>query len=259
MNAFDEFIMSDAFFPVIIVLLVLLIAIFIIITVNNHRKYGPVKNLKKNMNQEIDYSNEIHIINTDDLSKTEIVSNDVFAEIFKGENLETNEKPKQVFEQQPTVTQQSVVSTSNEVTRQIVEQAPDAGQEQNVEAQPKTNFSESVSIDDKKIADDLDSLNQMAWNAFENPNADVETRTEEQQSAMDLPTKSVQNKPELEIPIQQNSNVEENNKFMSDVHDFPDFSTIEKEEPKQHENSRIEEDVIDAANRYIESIMSGNK
>ena len=107
MNAFDEFIMSDAFFPVIIVLLVLLIAVFIIITVNNKRKYGPFRNVKNASKPEIDYSSEVHIIN--DLSPVEEVKETEFDEILninnfveaddnclKQKNVEEEEKKLQV-------------------------------------------------------------------------------------------------------------------------------------------------------------------
>ena len=102
MNAFDEFIMSDAFFPVIIVLLVLLIAVFIIITVNNKRKYGPFRNIKNASKPEIDYSSEVHIIN--DLSPVEEVKENEFDEILNINNIvEADDnylKPKNVEEEE---------------------------------------------------------------------------------------------------------------------------------------------------------------
>ena len=105
MNAFDEFIMSDAFFPVIIVLLVLLIAVFIIITINNKRKYGPFRNIKNASKPEIDYSSEVHIIN--DLSPVEEVKETEFDEILNINNfVEADDnylKPKNVEEEEKKI------------------------------------------------------------------------------------------------------------------------------------------------------------
>lgn len=212
MNAFDEFIMSDAFFPVIVVLLVLLVAVFIIITINNKKKYGPFRNIKNTEKPGIDYSSEVHIIN--DLSPAEEISDEEFDTIL---NTVTSSK-KDVEKNSDAPISESV----------IVE-------EQKVDPQTKTSEYE-----------DLNDLNKMAWTAFDN------MQTEE------FPEKTEQKNIELSNKVDTNS--QDNDKFMADVHEFPDFSTIEKIDKKEeHKSSRIEEDVLDAANKYIESIMSNNK
>ena len=73
-----------------------------------------------------------------------------------------------------------------------------------------------------------------------------------------------QKSEEEEMPTDKssevNSNLQDDDKFMADVHTFPDFSDIEDRDKKEEsKNSRIEEDVMDAASKYIESIMSNNK
>lgn len=215
MSAFDEFIMSDAFFPVIIVLLVLLIAVFIIITINNKRKYGPFRNIKNVATPEIDYSSEVHIVN--DLSPAEEINDEEFSDI-----LNTVALPK---ENNEAIKDESIDSN-------IVNES------QPIETKPIENELK-----------DLNTFNDMAWNAF----TDI---SNEELSKNDVP----ENEEKVDIPNMADVKILDENKFMEDVHDFPDFSAIEKTETKEtHQNSRIEEDVIDAANKYIESIMSSNK
>lgn len=46
--------------------------------------------------------------------------------------------------------------------------------------------------------------------------------------------------------------------IFDDISDFPDFSSIEEQTKKEeHKNTKIEDDIIEAATKYIESIMSG--
>ena len=198
MNVFDEFIMSDAFFPVIIVLLVLLIAVFIIITVNNKRKYGPFRNIKNASKPEIDYSSEVHIIN--DLSPVEEVKENEFDEILNINN--------------------------------IVEADDNYLKPKNVEEEKK------LQVNDSSI---LASSNAISFNTFDNSQkSEVEEMSTDKSSEV-------------------NSNLQDDDKFMADVHTFPDFSDIEDRDKKEEsKNSRIEEDVMDAASKYIESIMSNN-
>ena len=198
MNAFDEFIMSDAFFPVIIVLLVLLIAVFIIITVNNKRKYGPFRNIKNALKPEIDYSSEVHIIN--DLSPVEEVKENEFDEILNINN--------------------------------IVEADDNYLKPKNVEEEKK------LQVNDSSI---LASSNAISFNSFDNLQ-----RSETEKMPIDKSSEVT-------------SNLQDDDKFMADVHTFPDFSDIEdKDKKEENKNSRIEEDVMDAASKYIESIMSNN-
>lgn len=198
MNAFDEFIMSDAFFPVIIVLLVLLIAVFIIITINNKRKYGPFRNIKNASKPEIDYSSEVHIIN--DLSPVEEVKENEFDEILNINN--------------------------------IVEADDNYLKPRNVEEEKK------LQVNDSSI---LASSNAISFNSFDNSQ-----RSETEEMPIDKSSEVT-------------SNLQADDKFMADVHTFPDFSDIEDKDKKEgNKNSRIEEDVMDAASKYIESIMSNN-
>lgn len=198
MNAFDEFIMSDAFFPVIIVLLVLLIAVFIIITVNNKKKYGPFRNIKNASKPEIDYSSEVHIIN--DLSPVEEVKANEFDEILNINN--------------------------------IVEADDNYLKPRNVEEEKK------LQVNDSSI---LASSNAISFNSFDNSQ-----RSETEEMPIDKSSEVT-------------SNLQDDDKFMADVHTFPDFSDIEdKDKKEENKNSRIEEDVMDAASKYIESIMSNN-
>lgn len=210
MSAFDEFIMSDTFFPVIIVLLVLLIAVFIIITINNKKKYGPFRNIKNIETSETDYSNEVHIVN--DLSPIDEINDEEFSEI-----LNTVALPKE----------------NNNVIKAEPLDSNTVNESQTTETQPIENELK-----------DLNALNDMAWNAFD---SFQDEKKEELEEKIEFP-----NKVDIASP--------DENKFMADVQDFPDFSAIEKKETKEiHHSSKIEEDVLDAANKYIESIMSSNK
>ena len=190
--------MSDAFFPVIIVLLVLLIAVFIIITVNNKRKYGPFRNIKNASKPEIDYSSEVHIIN--DLSPVEEVKENEFDEILNINNF--------------------VEADDNYLKQKKVEEE------------------KKLQLNDSNI---LVSSNAISFNSFDNSQ-----RSETERMPIDKSSEVT-------------SNLQDDDKFMADVHTFPDFSDIEdKDKKEENKNSRIEEDVMDAASKYIESIMSNN-
>ena len=176
----------------------LLIAVFIIITVNNKRKYGPFRNIKNASKPEIDYSSEVHIIN--DLSPVEEVKANEFDEILNINN--------------------------------IVEADDNYLKPRNVEEEKK------LQVNDSSI---LASSNAISFNSFDNSQ-----RSETEEMPIDKSSEVT-------------SNLQDDDKFMADVHTFPDFSDIEdKDKKEENKNSRIEEDVMDAASKYIESIMSNN-
>ena len=85
-----------------------------------------------------------------------------------------------------------------------------------------------------------------------------ENKIDEKNNAEDIPnnlfdTRVILNKDEVEdIKEASGKNI------FDDISDFPDFSSIEEQTKKEeHKNTKIEDDIIEAANKYIESIMSG--
>lgn len=84
MSKFEDFILSDAFFPVLIILLLLLVGVFIWIIINNNKKYYRRKT-KEQINNN-DYS---------DLSDIASVSDEEFENLLYGNNLEMPELKKE--------------------------------------------------------------------------------------------------------------------------------------------------------------------
>ena len=100
----------------------------------------------------------------------------------------------------------------------------------------------NVEEEEKKLQVNDVSSNVISFNSFDNS---------QKSEAEEMPTGK---------SSEVNSNLQDDDKFMADVHTFPDFSDIEDRDKKEEsKNSRIEEDVMDAASKYIESIMSNNK
>ena len=159
MSTFESFIMSDAFFPVLICLLILLIGVFIFVLIYS----------KKNVRVS-----RKDVYNNDDINSEDIIK------LIK----EEAEPLTEVFE-----------ITDDEFEKVINED------EDNIEL-PKMVVKEENKIDEKNNAEEI-------------PNNLFDTRV-------------ILNKDEEE--------------------------QTKKEE---HKNTKIEDDIIEAANKYIESIMSG--
>lgn len=184
MSTFESFIMSDAFFPVLICLLILLVGVFIFVLV-----YGKKNNRVSRK----------EIYNKDDINSEDTIK------LIK----EEAEPLTEVFE-----------ITDGEFEKVINED------EENIEL-PKMIVKEETKVEeDNKVE--------------ETPNNLFDTRV-------------ILNKDEIEdIKEASGKNI------FDDISDFPDFSSIEEQTKKEeHKNTKIEDDIIEAANKYIESIMSG--
>lgn len=184
MSTFESFIMSDAFFPVLICLLILLVGVFIFVLVYS----------KKN-----NRVSRKEIYNKDDINSEDTIK------LIK----EEAEPLTEVFE-----------ITDGEFEKVINED------EENIEL-PKMIVKEKNKIDEKNNAEETST------NLFD--------------------TRVILNKDEIEdIKEASGKNI------FDDISDFPDFSSIEEQTKKEeHKNTKIEDDIIEAANKYIESIMSG--
>lgn len=185
MSTFESFIMSDAFFPVLICLLVLLVGVFIFVLIYSKNN---VRVSRKD------------VYNNDDINSEDTIK------LIK----EDTEPLTEVFE-----------ITDDEFEKVINED------EDNIEL-PKMVVKEENKIDEKKTKIE------------ETPNNLFDTRV-------------ILNKDEVEdIKEASGKNI------FDDISDFPDFSSIEEQTKKEeHKNTKIEDDIIEAANKYIESIMSG--
>ena len=184
MSTFESFIMSDAFFPVLICLLILLVGVFIFVLVYS----------KKNNR----------------VSRKEIYNND---------NINSEDTVKLIKEEAEPLTEVFEI-TGDEFEKVINED------EENIEL-PKMIVKEENKIDEKNNAEETST------NLFD--------------------TRVILNKDEIEdIKEASGKNI------FDDISDFPDFSSIEEQTKKEeHKNTKIEDDIIEAANKYIESIMSG--
>lgn len=184
MSTFESFIMSDAFFPVLICLLILLVGVFIFVLIYS----------KKN-----NRASRKDIYNNDDINSEDTVK------LIK----EDTEPLTEVFE-----------ITDDEFEKVINED------EDNIEL-PKMVVKEENKVEEKTKIEEA-------------PNNLFDTRV-------------ILNKDEIEdIKEASGKNI------FDDISDFPDFSSIEEQTKKEeHKNTKIEDDIIEAANKYIESIMSG--
>ena len=184
MSTFESFIMSDAFFPVLICLLILLVGVFIFVLIYS----------KKN-----NRVSRKEIYNKDDINSEDTIK------LIK----EDSEPLTEVFE-----------ITDDEFEKVINED------EDNIEL-PKMVVKEENKINEKNNAEETSN------NLFD--------------------TRVILNKDEVE-DIKESSG----KNIFDDISDFPDFSSIEEQTKKEeHKNTKIEDDIIEAANKYIESIMSG--
>ena len=184
MSTFESFIMSDAFFPVLICLLILLVGVFIFVLVYS----------KKNNR----------------VSRKEIYNND---------NINSEDTVKLIKEEAEPLTE--VFEITGDEFEKVINK-----DEENIEL-PKMVVKEENKINEKNNAEETSN------NLFD--------------------TRVILNKDEIEdIKEASGKNI------FDDISDFPDFSSIEEQTKKEeHKNTKIEDDVIEAANKYIESIMSG--
>ncbi len=184
MSTFESFIMSDAFFPVLICLLILLVGVFIFVLIYS-KKNVRVSRKDVYNNDDINSEDTIKLIKEDSEPLTEVfeITDDEFEKVIN-EDEDNIELPKMV------------VKEENKVEK-------------------KTKIEET-------------------------PNDLFDTRV-------------ILNKDEAEdIKEASGKNI------FDDISDFPDFSSIEEQTKKEeHKNTKIEDDIIEAANKYIESIMSG--
>lgn len=184
MSTFESFIMSDAFFPVLICLLVLLVGVFIFVLIYSKKKNRVGRK---------------DIYNNDDINSEDTVK------LIK----EDAEPLTEVFE----------------ITDDEFEKAINDG-EDNIEL-PK------MAVKEEQVKEEQTKIEETPNNLFD--------------------TRVILNKDEIEdIKEASGKNI------FDDISDFLGFSSIEEQTKKEeHKNTKIEDDVIEAANKYIESIMSG--
>lgn len=109
-------------------------------------------------------------------------------------------------------------------------------------------LSEAYQINEDELYDLLDN-NEMEIPELKE-NIEVNKIEENVDNLNDLPKIKEESKIDLPLPEPKKSEEEK-------TYEFPDFSSIEEQTKKEtHENSDIENDIINAANKYIESIMS---
>lgn len=184
MSTFESFIMSDAFFPVLICLLVLLVGVFIFVLI---------------------YSKKNNRVSRKDIYNNDGINSEDTVKLIK----EDTEPLTEVFE-----------ITDDEFEKVINDD------EDNIEL-PK------MAVKEEQVKEEQTEIEETPNNLFD--------------------TRVILNKDEIEdIKEASGKNI------FDDISDFPDFSSIEEQTKKEeHKNTKIEDDVIEAANKYIESIMSG--
>lgn len=283
MKAFEKFIESDAFFPVLIVLLILLILVFVWAILSS-KKEAKERQLRK-QNIQVDKNAEIKIIKDgNSINQSEVQQEEP-------EEVETNEikiVEEQVIDSidniNQSITEVNEVDLSElplvdipipEVTEEtfvipsIVVQ-PDEGIEVEIPTPEKINEenipqSENVTLEFTRPMDahedvgekvEIPPMKEMIDEIGESVLQESPKEVITEENHIDEAFYSI---PSETRDINENIVTEEPKEYLgekTEIFDFPDFG----EELLKNNNSAddIETEIINAANKYIESIMAKN-
>lgn len=284
MKAFEKFIESDAFFPVLIVLLILLVLVFVwaILSSKKEAKERQLRkqNIKVDENAEIKIIKEGNEINQEEVQPSEpeeVETNEikiVEEQIVDSANID-NQNITEVKEVDlselplvdipiPEVTEETFAIPS------IVVQ-PDEGIEVDISVPEKINEenvpqSENVTLEFTRpmnMHEDIgekveippmkEMVDEIGESVIDEPSKEIIT----EENHLDEAFNSTPNETR---DINENVVTEEPKEYLgekTEIFDFPDFG----EELLKNNNSTdedIETEIINAANKYIESIMAKN-
>lgn len=235
MKSFEGFIESDAFFPILIILLIILIAVFVWIVITNKKEEQMKREKRLRL---IDESAEIKIIDNNHRkvelrSVEESVNNleDVDDEPERNEiaivevsprkdNIETNK-------QQEEVKQENKDSNQDDEDKEFKKVAVDTEEEIDESIKVPGLFKEEVA--------DIDKV-------------EVHLNPEDNRPQPEVELPMVKEESEEEI-IEEEPVMSEEDKALEAAFAIPDFDDIQ-------DDDKIEDEIIEAANKYIAEIMS---
>lgn len=247
MKAFESFIESDAFFPVLIVLLILLVAVFLWAILSSKKEAKERKLRKQNL--QLDESAEIKFIEDQNAPRS------------------TEEKEKEEVEEVETneiriIEEQEVAPGVNESEMAIVNEV-DLSELPTVDI-PIPNVTEesfeipAVEIDEENSVQKESVIIEFSKKAEENKgfedNLEISKKDENQiVNAFSVTPDDIRD-------INENITIEPINEYTgekTEIFEFPDFDEMMLENLETNDED-IENSIIEAANKYIESVMNKN-
>lgn len=260
MKAFEDFIVSDAFFPVLIGLMVVLVLVFVWILLSGKKKLNK-NNIKSEQLQE---------------EKREELDINPLAELEKKE-LKIVETPEVIVNNTSTDSINDVVvdipiNTMDETPVDVFvpqEELNDVGE--TVEIEHPTPLVEENVPADQVVDIDIPSLkSEEQGEEVEIP--DVKPVVEDSGETVELPVQKVLTNdvgeeavafdtiPEANHNINNDIKVEPKQEYTgekTEIFDFPDFNNIEAKSDDTL-TGNVEDDVIKAANNYISTVFKEN-
>lgn len=275
MGAFEKFVESEAFFPVLLLLLVMLLAVFIWVLVSGKRDEKKRRAIKSNV--VVDEAAQVKIIQTEDNKEVEIPA--IVKEVEQAqEPVESKEvqliqeevvvKPKEVKEvpridipinkmdETPIVvpTQKREVEVGEAI--KVEEATPLVENEVKSDEIVKVNVPieniQNNEVGEEIVVEKTMPLTEDESEEYVINDVVVDTKREENQNQNE--TLAFNSTPDDNSEINESIVVEEPKEYLgekTEIFDFPDFDA-----PTSTDTVDIEKEIIDAANKYIESIMA---
>lgn len=275
MGAFEKFVESEAFFPVLLLLLVMLLAVFIWVLVSGKRDEKKRRALKSNV--VVDEDAQVKIIQTEDNKEVEMPA--IVKEVEQvQEMVESKEvqliqeevvvKPKEVKEvpridipinkmdETPIVvpSQKREVEVGETIT--VEEATPlvenEIKSDEIVKVNAPTENIQNDEIGEEIIVEKTMPLTEEKSEEYVITDAVVDTKREE--TPIHNENLAFNSTPDDNSEINESIVVEEPKEYLgekTEIFDFPDFDA-----PTSTDTVDIEKEIIDAANKYIESIMA---
>lgn len=230
MEAFETFIESEAFFPVLILILVVLLVIFFLILFSD----------KINMRKRRTIKNQNNYINVDSEQEIRIVKEE------KDNKVDEKELEQDDFERQNNSLKEELIKSDVLSDNEVTDKNIDILAEIELE---KDDITENI-LNEKELEEEFNStaIETVSFEEIRDLIEDTEDNHKEEKEVL-------------------NSNEEvilEEAPVSPEINDFPDFSDLpgangkplEEISQDDLENSTvIEEEVINAANEYIASVM----
>lgn len=276
MGTFVEFIESESFFPILILLLVLLMFIFASILMsgkkNQRKRIQERKKIKIDESAQVQLVQEREIANrTSKEEKMEIENGSTEVNLFLEQEdqvesvdiaeVEDIAKVQTVPLIEPTSVKKAEVNYTN-LSDTEVEVSPFVVEEEDLNNQysvPKSDVLNENAVSEQivdveltkpvdkndDIGEEIELPNPIRQDESNEIPVIVEEKIQEGNNAFGI-------KPDNNTTINENIQFERPKEYVSDkteILEFPDFDSITQE-------TDIEEKIIDAANKYIESIMN---
>lgn len=245
MSNFENFILSDAFFPILIILLIALVGVFIWIIKSNKKNYYHRVHHTNTEKTEEELFKEV-------LSDAESITDDELEFLLNGKIYEMPELKKEEKKEND-----DLVSLNNNDSNLIVEQVSIENEKEDIKDENMEINNEVLENNSLENLDNNLNINNDSNLIMEDPiqeNIKLEEKINNyQEENVDIKEENIK----INNEILENNDLGNLDNNLDDINQFPDFSAIEDLTKKETvENSKIEEDIMNAANKYIESIMS---